>query len=67
VDGHRLVRIPLIDYIRGSRTRNFGVGVMVYDSRNIFSYEQVNVGFEIKYIYFNKYKKITSCLISITR
>nr|CAD2171384.1 unnamed protein product [Meloidogyne enterolobii] len=45
VDGHRLVRIPLIDYIRGSRTRNFGVGVMVYDSRNIFSYEQVNVNF----------------------
>uniref|UniRef100_A0A915LKT8 Protein kinase domain-containing protein n=2 Tax=Meloidogyne TaxID=189290 RepID=A0A915LKT8_MELJA len=25
VDGHRLVRIPLIDYIRGSRTRNFGI------------------------------------------
>uniref|UniRef100_A0A915NBR7 Protein kinase domain-containing protein n=1 Tax=Meloidogyne floridensis TaxID=298350 RepID=A0A915NBR7_9BILA len=42
VDGHRLVRIPLIDYIRES-TRNFGVGVMVSDSRNIFSYEQVNV------------------------
>jgi len=50
VDGHRLVRIPLIDYIRES-TRNFGVGVMVYDSRNIFSYGQVNVGFEIKYTY----------------
>nr|CAD2199865.1 unnamed protein product [Meloidogyne enterolobii] len=43
VDGHRLVRIPLIDYIRESRTRNYRI--LVYDSRNIFSYGQVNVNF----------------------